>query len=77
MANPFLELLSQNAPGVILGVVLADGKFAAKVRFARGTNMPPATAFVKAQFCKWSKCTEEQIEWGESLFEFTVEIRVK
>lgn len=77
MSNPFLNLLSLDAPGTILGVVIGDGKFACKVKFARGTSMDKAGPWLVEKFCRWAKCQPEQVESAVSMFEFTVEMRLK
>lgn len=76
MRNPFLNLISQaDAPAVIIGVVIADGKFAAKVRFGAGTNMTTVVPWIKEKFCRWATCHASQVECSES--ELTVEMKVK
>lgn len=77
MQNEFLVLLLPGCPATILGVVVGDGKFAAKVKFSTGSNMKVCGAWVKDKFMRWAKCSEEQMEMVEDGLNFTVEIRVK
>ena len=77
MQNEFMTLMLPGCPATILGILVGDGKFAAKVKFGNGSNMKACGAWVKDKFLRWAKCSEEQTEMVEDGINNTVEIRVK
>lgn len=77
MQNEFLSLLLPGCPASILGVIVGDGKFVAKVKFSNGSNMRSCSAWVVDKFCRWAKCSEAQVDMVEDGINNTVEARVK
>ena len=77
MQNEFMTLMLPGCPGTMLGILVGDGKFAAKVKFASGVNIKACSAWVKDKFMRWAKCQDEQVEMVEDSINNTVEIRVK
>ncbi|MFI5113493.1 MAG: hypothetical protein ACHP7J_00010 [Terriglobales bacterium] len=77
MHNEFLTLLLPGCPATILGVVVGDGRYAAKVKFGNGSDMKACASWVRDKFMRWAKCQEEQVAEAVDGINFTVEVVVK